>query len=109
MLLTVLDSNSVSQKIITNGQEAIVDKSGTLADVVAQTIAATNNLRSGYFLQNISTADMWLNDLNVATAGLGSIKIAAGTSIAAPKDIPVNTHALSLIGAAGAAFTLREW
>jgi hypothetical protein len=109
MILTVLDSAAVSQKIISNGQESIVDKSGSLAAGSAQVIANANTLRSGFFLQNLGVDPMWLNDLTTATAGSGSIRLAAGEKISAPKDIPLNTHALSLIGTSGSAFTLREW
>ena len=110
MLLNILDSASTAQKIITHGQEAIVDASGTItATSVSQTIATASSTRSGFFIQNLGTHNMWLNDLGVATQVAGSILLAPGASLSAPAGYPINTNALSLIGTLGDGYTLRIW
>lgn len=110
MLLNILDSNGLPQKIITHGQEAIVDASGFLiATNAAQIVVNASSTRSGFFLQNLGANNMWLNDLATATEGLGSILLIPGASISAPANYPVNTDALSLIGVIGDAYTLRTW
>jgi len=110
MRLAILDANSLAQNILTRGQEAIIDASGTIAATsVAQTIAAASSTRSGFFLMNLGTHNMGLNDLGAATLGAGSIILAPGASISAPANYPVSTGALSLAGTIGDGYTLRIW
>jgi hypothetical protein len=109
MKLTVLDSAGTAQSIITHGSEAVADYSGALSSSSAQTIAAASATRSGFFFQNLSVHNMWLNDLGIATASSGSILVAPGAIISAPYNYPLNTNALSLIGTSGDIFTLRQW
>jgi len=65
--------------------------------------------RSGFFIQNISSGDLWIHDLGTATQDQPSIKIASGgffTMVGA--DCP--DTAISIIGATtGQKFVAREW
>ncbi len=109
MLLNVLDSAGVAQKVIVASQEAIVDHSGSIASTgVAQTAIAANALRSGFFIQNKGANPMYVNELGAATNGAGSFTIAPGASFP-PAGYPISTGALSILGTAADIFTAREW
>lgn len=110
MLLTVLDGLGVQQKVIVAGQEAIVDKSGTIAATgVAQVAIAANALRSGYRIQNRSAVNpMYVNELGAASAGQQSCTIAPGAFFP-PEGYPVTTSAISIMGTTGDLFSAREW
>lgn len=110
MLLNVLDSAGVAQKIITKGQEAVVDKSGSITSTgVAQTAIAANTLRSGCIIQNRSVSNaMYVNDLGAASTGQQSFMVPAG-GFWPPSDYPVATGAVSILGTVGDLFTAREW
>ena len=89
---------------------ATVDKSGTIAaGGTAQVMAAANTSRKGFWIQNASTGDLWINTLATAVQSSPSMKIAAGQIY----ETPLNgcpTGAVSVIGAVtGQAFTAREW
>lgn len=109
MLLNVLDSAGVAQKVVVAGQEAVVDRSGSIAlSDVAQTAIAANVYRSGFFIQNKGANPMYINELGTATAVGGSITIPAGASFP-PAGYPVSTGAISILGTAGDIYTAREW
>ena len=109
MLLNVLDSAGVTQKIIVASQEAVVDKSGSIASTgVAQVAIAANLLRSGFFIQNKGANPMYVNELGDATADAGSFTIAPGASFP-PAGYPVSTGAISILGTAADVFSAREW
>jgi hypothetical protein len=110
MLLTVLDSTGIVQTVITNGQEAVTDNSGTIsATGVSQIIAVANSTRSGFFLQNVGANSMWFNELGSATETHGSVLLIPGASVSAPKNYPVCINSLNLIGTSGEGFTLKQW
>lgn len=79
----------------------------------AQSLMASNSTRRGYWFQNQSAGDLWINELGTAVilaAGTPqSLKIAAGTYY----ESPVNgtpTGAISIIGATtGQQYAAREW
>lgn len=105
MLLTVLDANGVSQKIITKGQETIVDHSGTIAVTnVAQTAIPANAFRSGYLIQNTSVENIIVSD-----GVTGSTFVIAPLAYFPPSNHAVNTNLIALTGTYGATFTAREW
>ena len=109
MLLNVIDGLGTTQKILAPAQEAVADHSGTIGSTgVAQVALVANLLRSGFFLQNLSSSNLFVNDTGTATTGAGSILIAPGTSFPL-HGYPVVTGAISILGTVGAAFTVREW
>lgn len=109
MLMTVIDGNGTAQSIIVSAQEAVADKSGSIAATgVAQEPVAANLLRSGFRLQNVGSNPMYVNDLGVATVGSGSFIVGVG-QFWPPEKYPVSVGAISILGTAGDAFTAREW
>lgn len=86
------------------------DISGTITlGGTAQTIAAANGGRLGFWIQNNSSGDLWINTLATAVASQPSLKIAAGALYESPVGLaPVG--AISIIGATtGQAFSAREF
>lgn len=82
---------------ISGGQlTAGTDRSGsiTLAGT-AQSLAAANNYRSGLLVQNISAADLWINQIGgtAAVDTAGSFKVAAGAFFEVRTD-----RAVSIVG-----------
>jgi hypothetical protein len=91
-------------------QATYTDKSGTITTGgTAQTLAALNASRAGYFIQNVSAGDLWFSTLATAVAAQPSIKIAAGSAVTVTSP-DVTTGAISIIGATtGQAYSAREW
>ncbi len=90
---------------------AIVSISGTITTGgVAQQLAPGNSARNGYWVQNNSAGDLWVNELGgTASASQPSIKIAAGQIYESQVRSPC-PYAISIFGATTAqAFTAREW
>jgi len=90
---------------------AIISISGTITTGgVAQTLAAGNSARNGYWVQNNSTGDLWLNELGgTAAASQPAIKLSAGQLYESQVGSPC-PYAISIFGATtGQAFTAREW
>ncbi|KQT82434.1 hypothetical protein ASG59_18755 [Methylobacterium sp. Leaf466] len=86
------------------------DRSGTIAaGGTAQALSAADGNRRGAWVQNLSSADLYLSDVGVATIGGSSLKIAAGALYEFPHHgIPVS--ALSIIGSTtGQSFSARVW
>lgn len=75
----------------------------------AQTLAAANANRQGLWVQNQSTAALWINFEETAVASQPSIKIDAGALYETPANwCPIGS--VSIIGATtGQAFAAREW
>lgn len=88
---------------------SITDRSGTITSGgVAQTLSAANTGRRGFFIQNVSTGDLWIRDGGTAAATQPSVWIPAGAFFEYTNGVP--TSALSIFGATtGQAFTAREW
>lgn len=93
--------------IVTHGANW-VDRSGTIAaGGTAQVLSAANPSRRGFWIQNISTTDLWINELGNASAAPPSIVLAKGDIYEFP--IAVGS-AISIFGATtGQAFSAREW
>lgn len=89
---------------------APTDKSGTITlGGTAQTAIAANASRRGYWIQNVSSGDLWVSSLATAIVGQPSMKIPAGALYEAPLG-GCPTGAISIIGATTAqAFAAREW
>lgn len=89
---------------------AYTDRSGTLAAAAtAQQVAPANPARRGFFVQNVSTADLWLSTVGAALADQPALRIAPGQLYECPAGgVPV--AAISLYGTIqGQAFSAREW
>lgn len=86
------------------------NRSGTIAvGGTAQTLMAANADRRGFWLQNLSAGDLWINELGVAAAAAPSLKLAAGSLYESPiTGCP--SGPVSVFGATAAqAFSAREW
>lgn len=110
MLLNILDSQSAQQQILTNGQEAVVDRSALIGSTaLSQTLLEPNLQRSGWIFQNRGTNVMYINDFGQdASASLGSFMVLPG-GIFPPAGFPVTTSKISILGTGGDGFTAREW
>lgn len=87
------------------------DQSGSIATGgTAQQLMPANGRRRGFSVYNLSSADLWINELGAAAvAGQPSLKITAGTYYETPAS-GVGVQAVSILGAtAGQQFTAREW
>lgn len=110
MLLKALDGDGIQQLVVVQSQEALVDYSGT-GNGAAQTVLATNLLRSGYILQNQSPTNqpLFVNDTGVADPiAAGSFEVGPGQYFP-PPGYPLTTNAISVFAANGDAYTIREW
>jgi hypothetical protein len=88
-----------------------VNASGTItAANTSQGILAANAARVGFWIQNNSTGDLWINELGAAAAtAQPSFKLPAGALYETPSFVRP-TASVQIIGAtAGQAFTAREW
>lgn len=86
------------------------DRSGTITTGgAAQQLMAANTARRGYWIQNVSAGDLWINGQGSAAASQPSLKIVAGAYYEAPLG-GCPTTAISVFGATtGQAFSSREW
>ncbi len=86
------------------------DKSGTItAGASAQTLAAANISRKGFFIQNLSSGDLWIRTTGTAAATQPSVWLPSGSYFEFPVG-GVPTTAISIYGATtGQAFSAREW
>jgi hypothetical protein len=93
-----------------SGSSAVTNRSGTItAGSVAQQVMAANSARFGFSLQNLSTADLWINELGTASSSQPSIRVPSGALYESPSTArPLG--AVSIFGATtGQAFAAREW
>lgn len=86
------------------------DKSGTVTSGgVAQTLAAANASRAGFWIQNQSTGDLWISSVGTAAATQPSLWLPAGSYYEYPSTA-VPSAVISIFGATtGQAFAAREW
>ena len=84
--------------------------SGTItAGGTAQQFAAANPARTGFWIQNQSTGDLWLNIDATAAPSQPALRVPAGTYYTSEPEAQ-GTGAISIYGAAtGQAFAGREW
>lgn len=88
-----------------------IDRSGTItAGGTAQTLMATRGNRKGFYIQNQSTGDLWINEIGgVAAATQPSLRIVAGAFYCNEFSGPA-LNRISIFGATtGQAFAAREW
>ncbi len=109
--LTVAQATAANLKaqVVYAGVTA-TDKSGTIAaGGTAQTAIALNANRRAFWIQNLSSGDLWISDVGTATAASPSLKIVAGGLYESmPGNCP--TSAISIIGATTSqAFAAREY
>lgn len=86
------------------------DRSGSIAAAgTAQVLMAANAARRGFWIQNLSTGDLWLTSLGNAAIGSPSLKVGPGELYEAPGG-GVAVGAISIIGATlNQSFSAREW
>lgn len=86
------------------------DRSGTITTGgTAQQLAASNAARRGFWIQNNSSGDLWINTLATAVQLQPSLKIVSGALYEVPYG-GCPTGAISIIGATTAqAFSAVEW
>jgi hypothetical protein len=84
------------------------NRSGTITEGgTAQVLAAANSTRKGFWVQNVSDTDIWINELGNASADQPSIYIPPGAMYEFPV-VPMS--AISIFCATtGKAFSAREW
>ncbi|MEH3038222.1 MAG: hypothetical protein PGN23_17275 [Sphingomonas adhaesiva] len=87
-----------------------VDRSGTIASGgTAQVLAPAQATRRGFFVQNLSSGDLWISSVGTAAADQPALRIAPGQLYEAPAH-GVPAGAISLFGAtSGQSFAAREW
>lgn len=96
--------NVISNQITQTDRSSNITVGGT-----AQTLMSLNNSRKGFFIQNLSAGDLYINNIGTATLGQGSIKIPPG-ALYESSGFSVTTAAISIIGATTSqSFTSREW
>jgi hypothetical protein len=88
-----------------------VDGSGTVATGgAAETLFGGTVPVTGFFVQNNSSAALWVSDVGVASAGGASVQIAPNGGIFATVPGYKPAGAVSLYGATtGQAFAARRW
>lgn len=89
---------------------AATDRSGTITTGgTAQTLMALNATRRGYWVQNLSSADLWISTIGTAAASQPSLKLVAGALYETPVH-HTSTATVSIFGATtGQAFVAREF
>lgn len=86
------------------------DLSGAIANGgTAQQLAVARPARQGFFIQNLSSGDLWINMAGPAVADRPALRIAPGQLYESPAHGAPN-GTLSILGAAtDQAFSAREW
>lgn len=109
------DGSGVIPYVIPGGTDGVAgtplpagtDRSGSITlGGTAQVLAAANTARRGLTGQNISTGDLWINELGGTAAAdtVGSYKVAAGATFTVQTN-----RAISIVGATtGQKFTATE-
>ncbi len=76
---------------------------------VAQVIALQNLERRGFWIQNLSSGDIFVSSIGTASAGRPSIRVPPGALYEAPTH-GAPTGPISVFGATtGQSFSAREW
>jgi hypothetical protein len=97
--------------VIVGSSVGPTDLSGTIASGgVAQDLAAADSSRRGFWIQNQSAGDLWINEIGgTAQAGQPSFKVAAGDFYEMPIT-GISYGKISVFGATGGqAFAARQW
>lgn len=102
--------NALSQAIgLSVKQSPLADGSGSITTGgTAQTVFAANTNRRYLYIQNNSTAALWINFTTTATTSQPSIQIAAGADFVMDGSF-VSTELVSIVGATtGQTFTAKQ-
>lgn len=88
----------------------LTDRSGTITTGgTAQVLMAANAARTGFWVQNNSSSDLWINSLGTAAAGGSSLRLRPGDLYETPA-FAVPATAISIYGATtGQVFAAREF
>lgn len=101
----------MSTQIETVTPAYMANKSGSITSGnTAQTLMAANDARKGFYVQNVSSGDLWINE-NGSDAVLDqpSLKITPNQLYESPPN-GTSLKAVSIIGATtGQKFAAREW
>ena len=96
---------------ITYTAATLTSRSGTImAGGTAQVLMAANSARKGWFVQNVSTGDLWVNRFGgTASAAQPNILVPSGALYETPAG-GSGGNAISIFGATTSqAFTAAEW
>jgi hypothetical protein len=75
----------------------------------AQALFAAYTARQGWFVQNVSTSDLWVSDAGTAVINTNGVKIPANSLYETPPGYR-GGGAVTIIGATtGQTFVAREW
>lgn len=111
-LITVQGAASGVPQPMTTGQYARTDKSGTITSGgTAQDVFSAGQATHGFYFQNLSTVAMYIrDDGTAASAGAGSILVAANGGYYENPSLSTPTSKLSVFCATTAsAFTCKVW
>lgn len=108
MIITVVDGQGVLRSVSWQAQDAITDRSGSLATAATQVLMTANTSRAGWFFQNLGTNPMRISELGADATLNGAIMVRAGETFP-PPGYPIPTGAIEVAGTAGDLFTAREW
>lgn len=108
--VTLVDVNGTPITPLSSTSGTLTNISGAITTGgTAQQIAAANANRKGYWIQNLSANDLWINTIGVATLASPSFKLVAGGYYESPIGGAGN-GAISIIGAtATQSFSGREY
>ena len=95
---------------VTGNQVNHTNRSGTITlGGTAQNALGANAGRRGFWIQNQSTGDFWINSTATATGASPDLWLPAGSYYESP-ETGVATTAISIYGTTtGQAFAAREW
>lgn len=101
---------SDSMPVVLATKPTPVNRSGTIiAGGTAQQLMPANAQRQGWWIQNLSSGDLWISDIGTAAASQPSLKISAGQMYEHP-DFGISQGAVSIFGTTtGQTFSAREF
>lgn len=96
---------------VSNQPATATSRSGTItAGGTAQTLMAANASRQGFSVQNLSTENLYINELGSAAVNTQPSILVPPNALYEPPLGCVSVAAISILGATtGSAFTAREW
>lgn len=112
-LMVDMGDGTFSHRVVAQlkgGPVVYTDRSNTITlGATAQTLAAANASRTGLWVQNLSTGDLWISSIGTAGPSQPSMWLPAGSYYEFPATA-IPTTAISIFGATtGQAFAAREW
>ncbi len=94
-----VDVRAIAGRPLVNASGTLIDRSGTLtAGGTAQLLAAANPTRVYLFIQNVSSANLWINFTSAAVQSQPSILLLPYGSFVMEANF-VSTEAVYIVGA----------